>query len=302
MRMMSALMPAIAVSFSVISMANAQSPCNGFDADKSGVVDISDLLNVLSWFNVECGPECIEAQDPFVVPTPGDSPTDWGPLDLPEPFSGMEWADILAEARGQTVSFHMWSGNNAINSWVDGWLADRLLKFYGVTLVRQAVTYEAGIMNVVGDVAAGHDEEVRQAQAAYQDVTSGSVDLVWINGANFREMREQDTLFGPFAPALPSASYFDFESDAIAYDFGYPTEGYEMPYNSAQVVFIYNTAHIAPPATPPMTIPALVTWIQSNPGMFKYSQPPSHFTVRAGPALLFFPTRAARAGTRARYS
>eukprot|EP01050_Picozoa_sp_SAG11_P026332 SAG11_NODE_6270_length_1346_cov_1.945469_1_plen_105_part_01 len=72
---------------------------------------------------------------PHVTPRPGVENSDWGPLDLPEPFSGMEWADILAEARDQTVSFHMWSGNNAINSWVDGWLADRLLKFYGVTLV-----------------------------------------------------------------------------------------------------------------------------------------------------------------------
>ena len=78
-------------------------------------------------------------------------PADWAPLDLPEPFAGKEWADILAEARGQTVEFHMWSGSDSINAWVDGWLADRLLKFYGVTLTRVAVTYENGIMNVVGD-------------------------------------------------------------------------------------------------------------------------------------------------------
>ena len=124
---------------------------------------------------------------------------------------------------------------------------------------------------------------MRQSQAAYQDITSGATDLVWINGANFRAMREQDTLFGPFATALPSAGYFDFDSDAIKYDFGYPTDGYEMPYNSAQVVFIYNKAHIAEPTTPPMTIPELIDWIKANPGKFKYSQPPSHFTVRRPP-------------------
>ena len=133
-------------------------------------------------------------------------------------------------------------------------------------------------MNVVTETAAAHTDEVRDAQAALQDVTSGTCDLVWINGANFRRMREEDTLFGPFAEALPSADYYDFTSDAIAYDFGYPTDGYEMPYNTAQVVFIYNRAHIPEPAQPPMTIPDLQAWIQSNPGKFKYSAPPTHFT------------------------
>ena len=90
-------------------------------------------------------------------------------------------------------------------------------------------------MNVVTETAAAHTDEVRDAQAALQDVTSGTCDLVWINGANFRRMREEDTLFGPFAEALPSADYYDFTSDAIAYDFGYPTDGYEMPYNSARM-------------------------------------------------------------------
>lgn len=61
-------------------------------------------------------------------------------------------------------------------------------------------------------------------------------------------------------------------------DFGYPTDGYETPYNTAQVVFIYNKAHIPEPTLPPQTIPDLVIWIQNNPGKFKYSQPASHFT------------------------
>ena len=251
--------------------------CNDFDSNNDGFVRITDLLNLLSYFNVECEADDQCPVDPFVVPTPAHAPADWAPLDLPEPFAGKEWADILAEARGGRVEFHMWSGSDSINDWVDGWLTDRLYKYYGVELVRTPVTYESGIMNVVGDVAAGHDEEVRQAQSAFQDVTSGNVGLVWINGANFRAMREQDTLFGPFAPAIPSGQYYDFDSGPIAYDFGYPTDGYEMPYNSAQSVFIYNTAHIAE-ADVPMTLPDLASWIVSNPGMFKYSQPPSHFT------------------------
>jgi ABC-type uncharacterized transport system YnjBCD substrate-binding protein len=42
-------------------------------------------------------------------------------------------------------------------------------------------------------------------------------------------------ILGPFATKVPSASNFDFESVAIKYDFGRTTNGYEMPYNGAQV-------------------------------------------------------------------
>lgn len=115
------------------------------------------------------------------------------------------------------MSFHMWSGNPNINAWVDGWLANRLKTVYDINLERVAVSYEDGIMNVVTDTRAMHTDDVRSAQAARQDVTSGECDLVWINGANFRAMRIDDTLFGPYATQLPSAQYFDFTNPGIAY-------------------------------------------------------------------------------------
>jgi putative spermidine/putrescine transport system substrate-binding protein len=214
--------------------------------------------------------------DAIMTMTETDYGATWEPLDLPDPFSGLEWSELSYRARGTNVSFHMWSGNTRINDWVDGWLADRLKTVYDINLVRVPVTYANGIMNVVTEHAAAHTTEVQDTLAALQDVTSGTCDIVWINGANFRRMREDDTLFGPFATALPSKAYYDYSSEAVAYDFGYPTNGYEVPYNTAQVVFIYNKAHI--PAQPPMTIPELVTWVSANPGKFKYSAPPSHFT------------------------
>ena len=216
--------------------------------------------------------------DAIMTMTETDYGVAWEPLDLPDPFSGLEWSEVSYRARGTNVSFHMWSGNPSINSWVDGWLATRLKTVYDINLVRVPVTYANGVMNVVTDTAAAHTSDVRDQQAALRDVTSGTCDLVWINGANFRRMREDDTLFGPFAEALPSAEYYDYNSDAIAFDFGYPTQGYEVPYNTAQVVFIYNKAHIPEPTLPPVTIPEIVTWISANPGKFKYSAPPSHFT------------------------
>ena len=69
-----------------------------------------------------------------------DDYASWAPLDLPDPFSGIEWAEVARMARGTSISFHMWSGSDQINAWVDGWLADRLRTVYGIALTRVPVT------------------------------------------------------------------------------------------------------------------------------------------------------------------
>jgi putative spermidine/putrescine transport system substrate-binding protein len=54
-------------------------------------------------------------------------------------------------------------------------------------------------------------------------------------------------------------------------DFGYPVEGYELPYGSAQFVMGYDSAVVP---EPPASIAALVEWIKANPGKFAYPAPP----------------------------
>ena len=77
-------------------------------------------------------------------------------------------------------------------------------------------------------------------------------------------------LYGPFAPKLPSGKFFDFTSSGIKYDFGYPTNGYEMPYNAAQFTLIYNKAMVP---SPPTSMIDLAAWIKLNPGKFAYPVP-----------------------------
>lgn len=64
--------------------------------------------------------------------------------------------------------------------------------------------------------------------------------MIWINGVNFKNLSQAGLLYGPFASSLPNGALFDFSSSAIAYDFGTPTKGYEMPYNGAELVMIYS--------------------------------------------------------------
>jgi putative spermidine/putrescine transport system substrate-binding protein len=61
--------------------------------------------------------------------------------------------------------------------------------------------------------------------------------------------------------------YVDSSDSSIANDFGYPVEGFESPYGSAQVVMVYDSAKVP---EPPRTIEELLQWIRANPGKFTY--------------------------------
>ncbi len=189
-----------------------------------------------------------------------------------ERFDNMSWEDVVAEAEGQEVFFYMWGGSDAINEFVTGFVGGRLAAEYGVEMEVVPVADASVFVNrVLTERQAGRDQ-------------MGSVDLMWINGENFRTLREADLLFGPFASRLPSSQYLDLDDAAVAFDFGYPVEGYESPYGSAQFVMIYDSARVP---EPPATIAALFDWIEANPGRFAYPAPPD-FTGSAFVRHVFY--------------
>jgi ABC-type uncharacterized transport system YnjBCD substrate-binding protein len=105
----------------------------------------------------------------------------------------------------------------------------------------------------------------------------GTVDLIWINKANFKRLKEGGNAYGPWANRVPSAANFDWFSPVIAFDQGTPTQGYEMPYNVAQVVFFHNTNEISRDAAP-ANIGAIFAWAKANPNRFSYANPTTSFT------------------------
>lgn len=193
-------------------------------------------------------------------------------LPFEERYMDMSWDDIVAEADGQTVYFYMWGGSEVINNWVSGYYASLMKDNYNVTIEMVPVNGPQVFINkVLGEKQAGKD-------------TGGSVDLIWVNGENFKTMRQGDLLFGPYADLLPNMKYVEADDKSIAYDFGYPVEGYESPYGSAQMVMIYDSARLA---DPPMTVDDLVSWIKANPGQFTYPALPD-FTGSAFIRHLFY--------------
>ena len=187
-------------------------------------------------------------------------------------YAAMAWDDIVAEARGSDLYWYMWGGSDSINTFVQEYVADRLAAEYEIRLEMVPVTdASVYVSKVLGERHAGR-------------MRGGSVDLVWINGENFRSMRESGLLFGPYAHLLPNIRYVDTDDPTIAYDFGFAVDGYESPYGSAQMVMIYDEARV--PAPPP-TIDALLDWIREHPGRFTYPAPPD-FTGSAFVRHLFY--------------
>jgi putative thiamine transport system substrate-binding protein len=169
------------------------------------------------------------------------------------------WDNTLAAARGQTVYWNAWGGDEQINAYI-AWVGEEVQARYGVELVHVKLTDTAeAVGRIVAEKASGRNGD-------------GSVDLIWINGENFAALKKQDLLFGPFAESLPNFRHVDTAGKPTTLvDFTIPTEGFEAPWGMAQFVFLHDSASV--PA-PPRTIPALLDWARANPGRFTYPAPP----------------------------
>lgn len=175
----------------------------------------------------------------------------------PEGFAGLNWDEVTKRARGTTVNFTMWAGDDARNRYFREQVARTLKDQYDITLNLTPLSDTAEVINrLLNEKAAGK-------------TTGGAVDMIWINGENFRTAKQGDLLWGGFAEGLPNFKYYDEE--ARARDFGTPIEGYEAPWQQAQFVLAYDTARFA---EPPGSIEQLREWIKSHPGRFTYIAPP----------------------------
>ena len=176
------------------------------------------------------------------------------PADQGENPIDKDWDTVLADAKGTTVNIYMWGGDELTNSWMDGFVADNLLEQYDITLNRVPMGPDEYLNKLLGEKQAGKQ--------------TGTIDMLWINGENFRTARQADLLWGPFAEKIPNfLQYVDKDAPDIAYDFGYPVEGYEVPWGKAQFVFGYDTARTA---EPPKSAEALLAWVKDHPGRFTY--------------------------------
>jgi putative thiamine transport system substrate-binding protein len=162
-----------------------------------------------------------------------------------------DWQTTLDAARGQTVYWNAWGGDARTNAFID-WVGQETARLYGVKVEHVKLTDTAeAVTRVLAEKAAGR-------------TAGGSVDLIWINGANFLSMKAQGLLHGPFVADLPNAAFVDLSPGAAAtVDFTVPVEGYESPWRLARFVFSHDSARVA---TPPQTMAAFADFAAENPG------------------------------------
>lgn len=80
-------------------------------------------------------------------------------LGLSAPALAQDWKEVEAKARGQTVFWNAWGGDERINAYI-AWAGEQVAARYGVTVrhVKLADTSEA-VARVVAEKAAGRDRK-----------------------------------------------------------------------------------------------------------------------------------------------
>ncbi|NOI12899.1 ABC transporter substrate-binding protein [Vibrio hepatarius] len=179
------------------------------------------------------------------------------------------WQDVEQQANGQTVYFHAWGGSQEINRYIQ-WAGKELKDRYNVTLNHVKVTDIAETTTrLLAEKAAGKN-------------TGGSVDMVWINGENFKSMKDNQLLFGPFVEQLPSWQYVD-KTLPVDVDFSEPTNGLEAPWGVGQLVFIHDKMTLN---NPPASFSEMLSYAKAFPNRLTYPRPPEFHGTSFLKALL----------------
>ncbi|MFM5336007.1 ABC transporter substrate-binding protein [Aeromonas enteropelogenes] len=167
------------------------------------------------------------------------------------------WQQTLDEAKGQTVYFNAWGGSPEINSYLV-WAGQELERQYGVKLVQVKVD----------DIAPSVSQLLASKQAGR--LAGGPIDLLWVNGENFKAMKERELLGAPFTWELPNMALVDMNLP-VSEDFTVPVAGLEAPWGIGQLNLMVNGEEVT---TPPTSAAALLAWARANPGRFSYPKPP----------------------------
>lgn len=174
-----------------------------------------------------------------------------------------DWQQTETEARGQTVWFNAWGGDPAINRYLD-WVSAEVKQAYGVNL---KVVHIADAADAVKRI---------QTEAGAGRSRGGSIDLLWVNGENFRTLKLGKLLHTGWAEQLPNWRYVDTQKP-VREDFSLATDGAESPWGSARLTFI---ARRQQTPIPPQDADALLAFAAAHPGSVSYPRPPD-FTATA---------------------
>ncbi len=200
-------------------------------------------------FSANGSPNGGTRDDSNAPPNPSNSP-----LPNRQPMLAADtWDRVLSTARGQTVRMAMWDGDAGINAYMRDEVAPAMQRDYGVTLAVVGLAGSQIANKLIVDLEAGR--------------ANGDIDVCWINGENFHQLRRADALAGPFTERLPNHLLIDWTNRFIAFDFQQPVAGYECPWGCVQFALIHHAQRVP---RPPGTLAELEAWIVAHPGRFTF--------------------------------
>ena len=169
-------------------------------------------------------------------------------------LSAASWDQIVDAAKGTTVTFYGWGGDEDRNNWLASVGAPYMKEHYGITLEVVGMNIDEILAKLAGEKEAG--------------AAAGSIDMIWINGENFYSAKENGLLYGAFLDKLPNTeAYIDTQDPETLNDFCMPIEGFEAPYGKAQLV-LFNDSAVTPEA--PSSAQELLSYCQQYPGKVTY--------------------------------
>ena len=172
--------------------------------------------------------------------------------------SKKSWEQITADAKGQTVTMMMWQGDPLINKYMTDFVVPQVKSKYNIQLNIVGGQGNAIVSALMSEMEAGKEKS--------------ELDMMWINGETFFQLREIQALHGPFVEQLPNNKFLNWENEFISNDFQQPVNGMECPWGNVQMAWIYDSTRVQ---QPPMNMAELAQWVKANPGKFTI---PNEFT------------------------
>jgi ABC-type uncharacterized transport system YnjBCD substrate-binding protein len=182
-------------------------------------------------------------------------------------FATMTWDEILAEAKGQTVTFLAW-GSGGADAYVQKFWQDL-----------------AGYMKTDYDIDLQYAE---YDQAEYEKISTdldngadATYDLFWMTGAANAPIREAGGAFGErHVEKLPNNRYLNYDNNYVTFDGVASTDFEETPFQNVNPSLVYSTDSWTHEVAWDETDGAkgglfhdfseLAKWVKKYPGKFTY--------------------------------
>ncbi|HET8816700.1 MAG TPA: ABC transporter substrate-binding protein [Pseudidiomarina sp.] len=167
------------------------------------------------------------------------------------------WEKTVTAARGETVYLYAWGGSSEVNQYLR-WVAEEVEAQYQIRLVHVKVA------------------DIGEAVARLLSENEGfsAVDMLWLNGENFHQLKTANELLGELPSRIPNAQAIRSDIPWQS-DFGVPVEGFELPWGIGQFHLIVRSSLLQEFTQNGQLSPQqLLAFAQRYPQRVSYPKPP----------------------------